>query len=184
MYTTWDIYKTYRHVQASINQRGYRLPKDFNHFWNNKLKSHQRENIQTITNYFNTKWQDIDIEKYFEAGFQVYKNFSYHQFLDKKIIEMYKRLDKLEKIKSNYDKETILKDVKYILTTIDKNNDLCKTWGVLKGYCRQKDDRYVSYPILDYVNNNISNITLTWLISEKIVYIIRFGKSNDSIYIR
>lgn len=170
MYTTWDIYCLYRKVQSRVKERGYRLPKDWDSHFNNKLKDNQRENLQKLTDFFNTKWQNIDPERYFEAGFQIYKNFTYHQFFDKKVIEMYKRLDKLQKRDIEASKKSIIDNVKYVLTQIE-DDDKLQMWGPLKCYSRIKDSEYISKPINDYIDNKISTVFLTWLIYERMFVI-------------
>lgn len=163
MYTTWDIYCIFRKVQS---KGVYRLPKDWNKHFNNKFGDKQKDCLQKITDYFNTKWQNINPDRYFEVGFQIFKNFNYNQFFDKKIIEMYKRFDKLEKRNIEVNKKNIIENVKYVLTQVEECDKL-KIWGPLKYYCRIRDSNYISKPINDYINNYISTVFLTWIIYER-----------------
>ena len=73
MYDTRDIYIAFRKAQSLAKNRGYRIPKDWDNHFNNKMKPTDRDNLQKITDYFNTKWQNINPQKYFEAGFDIYK---------------------------------------------------------------------------------------------------------------
>lgn len=164
MYTTWDIYCIYRQAQADVNNRGYRLPKDWKSHWENKFNKTQKENLQKITDYFNTKWSDIDPYRYFKAGFEIYKNFTYHQFLDKKVVEMYKRLDKLEKRKLDASKKAITESVKYVIKEMEDIDT--NSVGPLRYYCRMKEDG-LSKPIKDYIDNKVSTPFVTWLIYER-----------------
>ena len=175
MYTVWDIYKIFRKVQAEVNNRGYRLPKDWSYHWNNKFTKTQRENLQNITNYFNTKWQDIDPHRYFEAGFEVLKNFSYHSFFNKKVLEMYKRRDKLDKRKLEINKEKIVNNIKYVLKEIE-NDERRDKLGPLRTYCRIRDGE-MSKPVKDYINNKIDTPFLTWLIYERYLVLTETEKS-------
>lgn len=165
MYTTWDIYCIFRKSQAMSKNRGYRLPKDWNIHWENKLNKTARDNIQIITDYFNTKWCDISPEMYFEAGFDVYKSFSYHQFLNRKVIEMYKRKDKNKKRNTDVNKKTIIQSLKHVINSIEDKEKLEK-FGVLRHYCRIYINTYTRKPIKDYIDNKISAPFLVWLISE------------------
>ena len=157
MYTEWDIYCIYRKVQANKNNRGYRLPKDWDDYYTNKLAPDSQRILTMLKDYFNTKWCDISIERYFEAGFNVYKNLSYKQMLDKRIIKEYIRLDKVEKINDNLSKKSIISSVKFVFSE----------YNSFEEYCNITYNNYMRQPIKDYIDNKISIGFM--------VYLIKFG---------
>lgn len=180
-YTVWDIYCVFRKVQANFNDRGYKLPKDWEKQWNEKFSETTREKLQTITNYFNTKWENISPERYFEAGFELFgRGFSYHKFLDKKIVEQYKRKDKLKKREIEVEKQSLKNDLKFVIREV-RDNEEVKEMGILRYYCRSRESEedYISKPIRDYLDNKISTSFLTWLISEK--YLVLKNIERDLI---
>jgi len=167
MYTNWDTYVAFRKAQAEANDRGYRLPKDWESHWKNKLNKTARKNIQAVTDNFNTKWSDISLDKYFEAGFEIWKNFSYHQFLNKKVVEMYKRLDKNKKRNIEANKKEIIDSIKFVMSQIDEEK--ANKLGPLRAYCWTQHNMCMRQPIKDYVDNNISAAFLVWLMMERYI---------------
>lgn len=167
MYTTWDIYCTFRKVQAQYAGRGYRLPKDWEKFLNEKLNVTSRENLQKLTDYFNTKWYNISPEKYFEAGFDLYKNFTYKDFFDKKIIKTYISNDKDKKRELNISKQGIINSIKHVYYLLsDEDTESIYNMGFLRYYARMSFDGYMRQPIKDYLDNKITSLFLVWLINK------------------
>jgi hypothetical protein len=114
--------------------------------------------LTLITDYFNTKWSNIDPETYFDCGFNVLKSFSYVNFFDERIINLYKTKDKNKKREMTINKEEVKKSITFSKDFIAKN-------GIknLKDYGRMRDG-YESVPINHYLKNRISKYFLVSLI--------------------
>ena len=66
-----NIYYCFRKAQADFNNRGFRMPNDFEKFFYSKFGKPNREALNKITGRFLTMWQNIDPEKYFLCGFEM-----------------------------------------------------------------------------------------------------------------
>lgn len=165
MYSTWDIYSTFLKVQANHYNRGYRLPKDWDKHWNEKLSKSKKESLQTITDFFNTKWADISPELYFEAGFSTFKRFEYKYFIDRRVIKTYIRKDKEKKRNIEVTKKSLVDSTKYVLSKISS----AEFSDPLRYYCSIQYNKMMRQPIKDYIDNNISGGFIIFLMSEKIL---------------
>ncbi len=157
MITIQEVYETYRRVQGRCLGRPYRLPKDFNSWYINAPSATQT-NLDTITKFFNTKWQNIDPDEYFSAGFAIFKTFSYHQFLNPKVMNFYIDRDKMKKRTLMGCKSDIIKFNKFIQV-----EHKCVTY---QDYCAMKSGE-LSQPIADFLSNKIGKYALTHLIYRK-----------------
>lgn len=158
MYTTWDIYCKFRKAQAQYHNRGYRLPRDWSDYQKNKMGKTDLESLQTLTDYFNTKWNNIDVDMYMESGFDVLKSFNYKYFLDKRVIKKYITKDKAIKYKSHDIKQLLIKDAMYVKENWTDNIQL---------YINQVTPNNRRLVIHDYIKNNIT--------AQFIVFLIRCG---------
>ena len=70
MITEQDTYTYFRQSQSRFISRPYRLPKDFDKFFNTRLAAKNKEALEIITKWFNTKWSNIDCAKFFDCGFE------------------------------------------------------------------------------------------------------------------
>jgi hypothetical protein len=171
MITKSDVYISYIISRAKFFNRGYRLPKDIdNHI--TKMVDKNKDNINYLELWFNTKWNSIDVNRYFDIGFELFgKGFSYHKFLDKKILAQYIVKDKL--IKHNRDDQLskFQKSVNYVKGITDKSKI-----SQIKLYCMGITAR-TKRPIYDYTYNHIDALFLTYIIYVKYFHIdnIEFG---------
>lgn len=158
-----DVYLSFLRARGKFFNRGYRLPKNpKNSIEKIKTKNEKNyKNLKTITLWFNTKWQNIDIEEYFNCGFELYKSFSYYKFLDDNIIKLYIQKDKIKKYEDNINKKEILNSFKFI-----KNYNVKNNLKDLKEYCLVKDG-YEPLIIKEYVKNNINLIVLMYCVLKK-----------------
>ena len=93
-----ETYYLFRKAQADFNNRGFRMPKDFEAHFKKKLSLVNQKKLVKATNWFNTKWSNIDPYIYFTCGFELYKKrFSYIKFFEEKILLLYIQRDKNEK---------------------------------------------------------------------------------------
>jgi hypothetical protein len=161
-YDKEDIYKFFRRAQSSTLGRGYRMPKDFD-VWLEKLSSKNRENLHKIMVWFNTKWHEIDPQRYFLCGFELYKSFSYVHFFDERILRLYIHKDKHIKRDIKLSKKNLVESVKFVNRY--KEHYKIPSFGV---YCRSMADNR-SLPVKHYLENKIDGFFLTWLVYSKAV---------------
>jgi hypothetical protein len=91
----------------------------------------------------------------------LYKSFSYHNFLDDKIIKLYIQRDKIKKHENIKNKEDIINSFKYIKNNFNKYN-ITK----LRDYCNIKEN-YEYLIVKDYIVNNINIIVLLYCVLKK-----------------
>ena len=161
----FDVYVKFRQAQSRFFNRPYRLPKDFNSFIEKRMSESNRRNLEKITQYFNTKWINIDVDRYFDYGFELFnKGFSYNKFLDQRLIQYY--IDKDKNIKRDDDTaaENLKKSIIFVKKWINEN---CKDSKIspITIYCNKSDEK-VRLPIKHYARGNIHRMFLTWLIRE------------------
>lgn len=163
MITIEDVYLSYLKMKGIINKRPYRLPNEPSLSLEKLRQSNQKnyDNIKTLTAYFNTKWNNIDPEKYLECGFKLFPNFSYTNMLNDKILKQYIQLDKIQKFHSELNKKTVLNSFKHIKQT-NKNLNLTS----LRDYCSFKDDQ-VMMCTNDYVKGKIDPYTMVYVMLKK-----------------
>lgn len=157
MITIQEVYEIYRRVQGRSLGRPYRLPKDFNTWFINAPQPTQT-NLETITKFFCTKWSNINPEDYFAAGFNIFKNFSYHQFQNPKVLNFYIDKDKMKKRSLIGCKADIIKSMKYVQ----------ETYGIIteSEYCKMRSGA-LSLPVSDFISNHIGKYFLTSLIYKR-----------------
>lgn len=116
------IYHAFRKAQADFNERGYRMPKDFEvHF--NKMSEPNKRSLIKITGWFLTRWSNIDPFTYFQCGFDLYKKgFTYTRFFKEKIIKLYITKDKNRKREINITKIGLVNSAKFVKWYMADNN--------------------------------------------------------------
>lgn len=131
---TEELYIKFRKAQAAYNGRPYRLPKDIEAHIQTKMNKQSREALEQAVAYFLTKWQNINVDKFLECGFEVFgRGFTYIKFFDRKVIELYIRRDKNEKREMEISKKRLIESAKNIKKYLQEN-DL-----TLKHYCRKRN---------------------------------------------
>jgi hypothetical protein len=116
-----ELYLTFRKAQAFHKNRGYRMPKDFEAHFEKMDERHQKSLIKA-SQWFATKWSNIDPYTYFLCGFDLYKHFSYPMFFKKNIIMLYIEKDKNEKRKVETTKIGIAKSALFVKKWMIENN--------------------------------------------------------------
>ena len=112
--TDWEVYVAFRAAQGNAKGRPFRLPKDWESFKSKRMLKKNVENLELAAGYFNTKWRNVDLDRLMTYGFELWKNFSYHQFFNKKLINYYIERDRILKRKLRVDKESIMKSLIFI----------------------------------------------------------------------
>lgn len=167
-----QVYYFFRKVQSENKNRGFRMPKDFETHLNNKFSKKNKEALVLATKYFNTKWENIDVCKYMQCGFELFKTFSYVKFFDKRVLNLYIVKDKNQKREMSLNKKEIVKSVIFVKKYMLENKVVS-----IRDYCNLTEgNRKVI--INHYVHNKIDKFFLVWLI--KIGYLIL--SDNDRAY--
>lgn len=156
--TTWDVYVAFRKAQANFHSRPYRLPKDWEKHLSKMSKANQ-EAIKLAADRFNTRWSNINMDKFFEVGFDLIgKSFTYTKFFDNRVVNLYVERDKISKRNLDLRKSELIKSAKFVRQMRGK--------GQLKNYARERMGQK-SMAVHDYIKGNIDQYFLTWLIKEK-----------------
>lgn len=118
-----SVYSSFRKAQANFNNRGYRLPKNFEKHFNEKMSEKNKQSLIKITGWFITKWINIDPYDYFSCGFELYeKNFSYAKFFKENIIKLYITRDKLKKRSVTITKQKLIESARFVKKWMKKHN--------------------------------------------------------------
>lgn len=162
-----DVYISYQLARARYMNRGYRIPKDWDKVWS-KISEKELYNLENITKAFSTRWQNIDIDRYFDCGFFLFnKGFNYSKFYDRRILLKYIEDDKRIKRRVDGISEGLINSDEWIYNWMDSrgyNRDI----SIYVQYCRMVDDG-LRAPIYHYLMNKIDCSMLAWLISRKYI---------------
>ena len=170
MYDEQDVYVAFRKAQANFHSRPYRLPKDWDSHFKNRMSKKNQDALTLAAKFFSTKWRNIDMGRFFEAGFDLYKkSFSYVRFFDPKVMSLYIERDKIHKRELDLHKTSFVKSAKFVKEKYGK--------GRLREYARKRVGEE-SVPIRDYVRGYIDQFFLAWLIREKYLILEDVDRSN------
>lgn len=162
MFEQFDIYAAFRKAQAEFKNRGYRLPKDFSKTLA-KMSEQNKKALSKATDFFNTKWTNIDPYEYFSVGFKVYKTFTYINFFDEKVMKLYKIEDKNRKREMRVTKASLKKSLIWVKDYMEEND--IKS---IRDYCRMKDGN-VSVITKHYTSNRIDKMFVVYLIDKGVL---------------
>lgn len=154
MYTPLHIYRAFKNASG----RPYRVPKDWEEYLNTKMIAPNRKALITLCDFFNTKWRNINLDKYMECGFEVLKGLTYTKFFDKRIISLYITKDKVSKHNDTVSKKKIIASAKFL---IDRKKEL--NYSNLVGYARLREG-HESIAITDYIRGDIDSLMFYYLI--------------------
>jgi len=123
------------------------------------------EEIQILTDRFNTKWSKIDPSEYFKCGLRLWKTFSYSKFLNNSIIKEYIKQDKRKK----------RKDV--VKQDIERSFSYLKSMGItsLNDVRTHKESI-----IFEYINNNIDKALMSFLLFNNYIPIDHISRRHTS----
>jgi hypothetical protein len=156
-----NIYYKFRKAQASYNNRGFRMPKDFEKHFKTKLSTVNQKKLTKLTNWFNTKWNNIDPDLYFTCGFDLYKKrFSYIKFFEEKILLLYIQRDKNTKREARVTKEKLIESAKFIKKYMRDNEILS-----LQEYMDTNDGNQ-KLAVSHYLKNNIDASFFVFLLKK------------------
>lgn len=166
MITRFDVYVAYRKAKANHDNKGFRLPNDWNEYLTKKMKPQNREFLEKLTGYFNTTFSNIDIDKYMECGFQLWKTFSYHMFLRRNIIDLYKEQDKRRKRQIKIDMERIDTSMDFIKERVGDKK--INGYNLLQVYCKIKEGA-MRLIVSDYLKNDVDPLIFVYCIYYKYI---------------
>ena len=163
-YKPYDIYESFRIEQANAKNRPYRLPKNFEEHLVNKMSKANRDSLLKATDYFNTKWRNINPDKFMEYGFELWKTFSYTMFFNEKLIKYYIQKDRNRKLQVKTSKADIVNSVKFVKKYMSDNGI-----PTLRAYCL-KEENGTRLFVKHYIKeNNIDKLLVVWFIKERFV---------------
>ena len=115
--------------------------------------------LDTITAYFNTIWNNIDPERYFNIGFELFgKRFSYRRFMDRKILLQYIQYDKMVKREIRLIEDDIKSSVSFVKSFVSGK----ETGSKLIRYCSMKNG-YLGIPVQHYLENKLTKSFMIFL---------------------
>jgi len=160
-----DVYISFRQAQSRCLGRPYRIPKNWDSVWQRMSKKNV-ECLELIMKAFNTRWQNIDMDNFFDCGFKLHgKSFTYTKFFDRRVLSLYIENDKQTKRQNTNIKESHLNGLEFIHKWMDTRHNRDDI-SLFKHYCMLTDNG-VRAPIKHFIMNRISKYTLVWLIKNK-----------------
>jgi hypothetical protein len=163
MYEPLDIYVAFRRAQSNILNRGFRIPKDFDKHLNSKMSKSNKDALILATGYFNTKWQNINPEVFFDCGFELFKKFTYVQFFDERVMNMYKAKDKNRKREMEVNKEKLKESSAFVQKFMASNE-----MKSLKEYCRRRNGESLIV-VEHYLKGHIDKYFFVYLIDKRLI---------------
>jgi hypothetical protein len=159
-----DIYISFRKAQSEALGRPYRLPKDFEYYFQTKLSPKNREALETAVQMFSTKWRNIDIDRYFTYGFELFgKNFTYVRMFDRRLFNLYVDRDKNEKRDIEGGKRKVIDSAKFIKEHLKTLPNYKQISDPLRKYCNLNDG-LSKVAVNHYLTGKIDKLFLVWLI--------------------
>lgn len=166
MFDEYEIYCIFRKCQSKFLSRPYRLPKDWNKHLNKTMTKANKEFLEKAVRSFNTIWQNIDPERMFDYGFELFgKSFTYGKIFDRKLIEYYKQKDKILKRETISLKKSIVDSAKFIKKFLKDNNIKTEKISAVFQYCNMKEGN-VTFPLLHYIRGNINREVIIWFVKK------------------
>ena len=158
------IYFQFRKAQAAYNNRGFRMPKNFEDHFKKKLTEVNQKKLINITNWFNTKWSNIDPYTYFECGFVLHKkSFTYVKFFNEKVLKLYVQRDKNKKREAKVTKEKLIESAKFLKNYMRKNEI-----STLQEYIDTQDGNQ-KIAVSHYLKNHIDASFFVFLLKKGMV---------------
>ena len=157
-----DIYYFFRKAQSESKGVGFRMPKNFDQHLEKKFSIKNKEALLMATKFFNTKWVNIDVYKFMKCGFELFKTFTYVKFFDTRVINFYIERDKNLKREMTFNKDLIVKSVKFVKRYLKENSI------TLSDYCKQQEG-HTKVIVNHYISNNIDKYFFSWLVNRGIL---------------
>ena len=162
MITDQDVYYAFRAAQARAKDRGFRMPKDWDAFLA-KMTPMNREWLQRGTIAFNTRFSNIDIDRYMSCGFEIWKSFTYKNLLHEKVIQLYIHKDKTKKRQL----EVSQREIETTFNTIEdflRDKPVRPGYTQLQNFCKFREGE-VRICINMYVQGKVDVMTLAYCVN-------------------
>ncbi len=166
MITEFDVYAAFRRAQANANDRGYRLPKNWNSF-KERMNKKNSEWLYKATVYFNTTYSNVNIDEYMACGFELWKGFTYKHFCDPRVIELYIQKDKIKKRKLSSSKEEIENSFSFISNYLNEKPSR-PGYTQLQNFCKFRNGE-VREIINMYNRSKVDSLTVTYCILKRYI---------------
>ena len=153
MTTPYDVYVAY--VTAKQVRKSKVAKPLTEEKYRNRLSSKTLDIIDLLSNYFNTIYSNVNPVMYMLCGFNIYKNFGYPNFLNKKILDEFICEDKRQKRKSDVTENDIRRSFDHINMP-------------LSNYCKLMDGTQKMI-ITDYLLNNIHGSIIVYCMFIKLI---------------
>ena len=164
MITEYDVYYAFRKAQSLSNDRGFRIPKDWEAF-KAKMNENNRQWLREAAMYFNTTYSNVDLDRYMMCGFEIWKGFSYKHFTHKKVIDLYIHQDKVTKRKLEVSRREIETTFNFISDEL-QGKPLRPGYNQLQNYCKFRTGETRNI-INTYVQGKIDIMTLAYCVNRK-----------------
>lgn len=174
IYNIEDTYISFQKAKARFLSRPYRIPTKWENIWA-KMTEANMYNLEMITKAFSTRWHNIDMDKFFDCGFQLFnKSFTYTKFYDKRILRLYVENDKQQKRNETNIKDKMVESFYFISNWMNERKHRDDI-SIYTQYCRMNEDG-IRAPLRHYLKNNIDTHTLAWLMSKKYLVLQDYEK--------
>ena len=162
MITDQDVYFAFRKAQANANNRGFRMPKDWDKFVL-RMTEYNVNKLHQAALYFNTTYSNIDLDVYMASGFEIWKGFTYKNLLHDKVIQLYIHKDKTKKRTL----EVTQREIETTFNTISdwlQDKPLRPGYNQLQNFCKFRAGE-VRICINMYVQGKVDVMTLAYCVN-------------------
>jgi hypothetical protein len=164
MITEYDVYCSFRRAQSLKNNKAYRLPKDWEAY-NAKMNTANAQWLYKLTVYFNTTYSNLNMDEYMNCGFELYPKFTYKNFFDSRVLNLYIEKDKAKKRRTEVAQHEIddtFANIKEFLDTQPAREG----YSQLQSYCKFRDgERRVIINM--YMRGLVDTMTLVYCIKKR-----------------
>ena len=148
MYTPYDVYKTFKTVEAEVKGKNLKLLSEDK--YDKRLSSDNKDILQKTADLFSTRFSKVDMAEYIRCGFHHFKSFGYNKMFREIVLQEYISRD--SRIKRNPTEN--LKQVLDSLKVIDKPINVYLNETV-------NGEKRILH---DYMLNNIGCTVVVWCI--------------------
>jgi hypothetical protein len=155
--TALEIYQEYVKRRNNFTGEPRRIPRSIP----SSLTGKKLDILNTLELYFNTKWINIDVAQYFDAGFDVYqKNFYVNKWLSPRIIQRYIARDKASKLISDSLVYDMSKSLKFVLEVTKEHSSVDPLYTYSRMYYN-----IIPASIEHYRQGKVSSVFIAYMIS-------------------
>jgi len=168
LHTPEQIYRTFLNAKKDFTGKSVKIPQD-----GIKTTPKNVDIIERVTDFFNTKWHNIDPYQYFLKGFELYKTFNYDKFFKEDIVRNYIQSKHNERL-NDFNKHLFDKSVEYVKVLLEVEN---LTEEHLEYYFTLSDG-YEQIYLKDYLKGFIDKYFVVYLLEKIKRYDIQMYKNH------